>query len=155
MLASAVRLARTLGLTIRTLREPQIDALLLLLAKFVLYYLVAAQAPRLLHVSPANRTSFATLWAGLRLGLGLLATYPIILLLGLADRLGLHALPAYLLVLGVVRVLLWALTASLVLQMHRASEPPRIKAWVLLGVVCSFTVDLTAWLLDADLKFFC
>ncbi len=91
----------------------------------------------------------------MRLVAGLLATYPIMLLLGATDRVGLPSEASYLVVLLTVRLLLWWLAGALILKMHKASAKPRVLLWVLLGTCSSFTVDLVAWASGASFKFFC
>lgn len=132
-----------------------IEYVLLFAGKIFGYYLVCTKAPSLLAIAPADRLTFAAAWAGLRLVLGLLATYPIIVGLGLANDLGLPPVVMYALVLLAVRSTLWWLVAKLILQRHRSAATPRVRDWVFLGVCASFAIDALAWISGASFKFFC
>ena len=132
-----------------------IEYVLLFAAKLLLYFMVCKKAPSLLAVEPNDHFAFASAWAGLRLILGLLATYPIVLLLGQTDRLGLRPEVMYVLVLLVVRCALWWVVATLILERHKPNGKARVRDWLILGVSSSFAVDFLAWVSRANFKFFC
>ena len=127
----------------------------LFVGKFFLYYGVCMLAPRLLAVSPADRFAFSVAWAALRLTLGVLSTYPILLLIAWADKSGLHPVLSFGAVMLLVRSLLWWLTARLIHERHNKVSTPQTRNWVFIGVCASFLVDAIAWLSGANFKFFC
>ncbi len=131
------------------------DIAALLIGKLALYFAVCMTAPKLLSVSPKERSVFALSWAALRLGIGLLATYPIILLLSLIEKAGAPFHVSYAVVLLSVRAVLWWSIAAFICERHKPHARPRIAEWTFLSVCASFAVDALAWLSGANFKFFC
>ena len=155
MLASAGRLARTLG---RTKRPPFSSAMLplLVLLKFVAYFAVFRAAPRLLAVSPADPGSFAAKWAVIRMALGLLVGLPLFVIVGYFEEAGLSFMVSYFLVMLPARGLLWALVCASVLLRNPPDESTRRTPWVACGVLASFAVDGLAMLLGIEnVRLFC
>ena len=124
--------------------------------KFLLYYLVCAQAPRLLGVEPKDTTAFALSWAGARIVMGLVLAYPAFLLVMFAQGSGVPFEASYAFVLLVARVVLWLATYQAIASRHTIALSAKPASWVALGVVASFAIDGAAFLAGADnFKFFC
>jgi hypothetical protein len=124
--------------------------------KFILYYLVCAQAPRLLGIAPSDKTTFALSWAAARMSMGLVLAYPAFLLVTVSQARGLPFEASYAVVLLAARALLWLATYQAIASRHPAALKTKPGKWVALGVVASFAIDGAAFMAGADnFKFFC
>jgi hypothetical protein len=132
----------------------------LILAKFIVYWVICRLAPRILTLDVAELPSFAFKWAGVRLGIGLISGVGIFYGFALLESKGFNDVTSYALSFGLARYIEWALVYLLIMRSEGKDDSEIGKqghAWIALGTCCNVAMDtlvLTTGLAD-NLKFVC
>ena len=132
--------------------------LILVAAKFALYFLLCRAAIPLLALSVEAPVPFARKFAIIRLGIRFLTGLGIFLAFGALQALGWSDVHSYLATYAPARYVEWFLLLTLIgIDFNRSalSFGARGQAWLALGTASNLAADQLVLSLNLDLKFVC